>query len=309
MKLLILTYHYVGAETGKGIGIHPVSSKNFVEQLETIGKRYKFISEGDLVEALANGGTFPNDSCMLTFDDGLKCQFDNAVPILAERGIPAVFFIPTLHLENRKVYMTHRVHLLLEIADLRDLLANIEEQNYLISGQNLVLTKDDMEYIKNWYIYDNLEIGKIKFIINHRISVSIADKIIDRLFQKYYPGQEEEICNKYFMFERHIESLLHNPIFSIGLHSHSHLDMARATLEIISSDIRKNHESLRRFSSNIRGMSYPYGIVPESQVFEGVKDVASDLGIKYGVTTKKGINIDFDRFLLKRMNPNDVKSV
>ena len=29
----------------------------------------------------------------LTFDDGLRCQFENAVPILAGYGIPATFFL------------------------------------------------------------------------------------------------------------------------------------------------------------------------------------------------------------------------
>ncbi len=43
---------------------------------------------------------FKNDMCvLLTFDDGLKSQYENALEILEKYNIKAIFFIPTKIIE------------------------------------------------------------------------------------------------------------------------------------------------------------------------------------------------------------------
>ena len=40
---------------------------------------------------------------LITFDDGYRDNFDLAVPILRERGIPATFFLPTAFLDSPRL--------------------------------------------------------------------------------------------------------------------------------------------------------------------------------------------------------------
>lgn len=78
-------YHHVFADERKG----------FEEQLKYLGNFGEFISLDDAVYLLESPHWVDGRYFCITFDDGIRCCYDHATPILAERGIPATFFIVT----------------------------------------------------------------------------------------------------------------------------------------------------------------------------------------------------------------------
>lgn len=65
----------------------------FARQLDYIEKIGSFISLGDAMDRLQGGDDIGGRYFCLTFDDGYKSAFTNAYSELAERGIPATFFV------------------------------------------------------------------------------------------------------------------------------------------------------------------------------------------------------------------------
>jgi hypothetical protein len=68
---------------------------SFEHQLRWLRNFGDFATVDDGVAALAGARRHGGRYFCVTFDDGFKCCLTNAVPILAERGIPATFFLAT----------------------------------------------------------------------------------------------------------------------------------------------------------------------------------------------------------------------
>ena len=72
--------------------------KAFQRQLKLLRHYGDFISVDDAVAALQSPGGIGGRYFCLTFDDGFKNWFTNAVPILTESDVPAAFFLPTKYI-------------------------------------------------------------------------------------------------------------------------------------------------------------------------------------------------------------------
>src|SRR5688500_647970 len=72
-----------------------ISTAMFEGHLDLIGRRFRFVSIDEIGEAVRNGVPFEEPVAAVTFDDGYQDVFDNAVPILKRKGIPAASFMVT----------------------------------------------------------------------------------------------------------------------------------------------------------------------------------------------------------------------
>ena len=73
-----------------------VSRKNFEQQMNFLHSgKYHVISLVELSELLSSQTAIPPKTVVLTFDDGLRSQLHNALPILEKYDFPATFFIST----------------------------------------------------------------------------------------------------------------------------------------------------------------------------------------------------------------------
>ncbi len=67
----------------------------FARQMDYLKNFGDFISLDQAIFLLDEGKPIDGRYFCITFDDGIKCCYDGAVPILVERDIPAAFFIVT----------------------------------------------------------------------------------------------------------------------------------------------------------------------------------------------------------------------
>ncbi len=65
----------------------------FIRQLDYMRSLGDFVTASQAVEILDSGARIPGRYFCITFDDGRKDAFENAVPILAEYEIPSIFFV------------------------------------------------------------------------------------------------------------------------------------------------------------------------------------------------------------------------
>jgi peptidoglycan/xylan/chitin deacetylase (PgdA/CDA1 family) len=98
-RVPILMYHYLSVPPPDADRIRidlSVSPAMFEQQLAYLKENgYTTISLGDLYDALAGGRGLPAKPVILTFDDGYRDAYENALPLLKKYGMRGTFFIVT----------------------------------------------------------------------------------------------------------------------------------------------------------------------------------------------------------------------
>ena len=100
MGYLVFNFHYVGMPAMPHPGIHGLDTEGFVSGLRDLAARYTMVSLDQIEAAVQGGETLPANACLITFDDGLKCQYEVALPILDELKIPAAAVLAGLSLSE-----------------------------------------------------------------------------------------------------------------------------------------------------------------------------------------------------------------
>jgi len=102
----IVMYHSVIEEPDQhadslGGIIH--SQSQFRAQMELLARNYHPIHLDEVVKKLSVGEALPKRSVVITFDDGYTDNYEVAMPILDNVGIPATFYLTVDCVENRKL--------------------------------------------------------------------------------------------------------------------------------------------------------------------------------------------------------------
>ena len=85
----------------------------FERDLESLCQHFTPVAYGDL-QSGPNRGRSRRPAAVVTFDDGLRECYHVVRPLLLKRGIPAIFFVTTDFLDNRRLFYKHKVSLCIE---------------------------------------------------------------------------------------------------------------------------------------------------------------------------------------------------
>jgi peptidoglycan/xylan/chitin deacetylase (PgdA/CDA1 family) len=87
-----------------------VEARAFERQLLFLRRERRPVSLGELVSALRSGR--PADGMVaLCFDDGLRNNLTQAVPLLRRHGVPATLFVATYHCDDRRLLWFNKAKL------------------------------------------------------------------------------------------------------------------------------------------------------------------------------------------------------
>ncbi len=85
------------------------SRRSFAVLLQgLVGAGYQPTSLRSVEDAMAGRAPRPDGCLVLTFDDGLSSQFENALPVLKQFDVPGVFFVMPAFADGVHRYMTAR---------------------------------------------------------------------------------------------------------------------------------------------------------------------------------------------------------
>ena len=298
MNLLIVNYHYFGDQKFNS-GIYPTSAAVFVKQLETIAlNNYTFISQLELIEIL-NANVYPDGNyCLITFDDGLKQQFD-AFMLLKGKGIPAVFYVPTKPIAEECVLDVHKLHWIrTKVDDLKML--ELLKQHKIDTN----LTENERQGAKAQYKYDEFAAANLKYLLNFKLSNEIKSYFLNSVFVQEF-GSESKFSKEFYFDESELLQL--SDAGCLGSHGYSHSPLLQ--MEEPVEDILKSKDHLYKICGVPPcSFSYPYG--SSSAVDANIAEMTKNAGFKFGLTMWRGINDNLDmqnnRYLLKRIDTNDL---
>ncbi|MDX2248434.1 MAG: polysaccharide deacetylase family protein [Bacteroidia bacterium] len=297
-----INYHYVRdhfqAPYPAIFGQTPAELATQVKELMTIARP---AGQKELLEIIHTGKMPRTNTFFITFDDGLKEQYHQALPVLESLGVPALFFVNSLPLAESVVMTVHKIHILRSqinpvtlSRDLFEILAEI--------GINLN-PEEDLRKARTAYRYDTPEQASIKYLLNYFLDSTVKDRVVNLLFDRFFPGEEATISEELYMGEKELKSLAEKGF--LACHSHAHHALGKLSKNEQEKDIALNKQWIESATGvEMKGFSYPYG---SQEACENVGEVLKRNGFTFAFTMERAINHEIgDPFYLSRFDTNDV---
>jgi peptidoglycan/xylan/chitin deacetylase (PgdA/CDA1 family) len=292
MVLLAVGYHYVAAEPpAEPRAIFPVTVDGLAAQLELLGRSFEFVSRDELLAAVAGEASLPERACAVTFDDGLRCQLDLALPVLERLGVPAIFFVAGKPLAEERVLYVHKVHALRERVADAELLALV--------GAPDVSAKVAQEH----YRYDEPDAARLKYLLNMALPLDEREAVVGAAFSEVFPD-EASFARELYMSSEDVARLEHDHR-AVGAHSYAHEPLARLDDASLDADLDAVASLLADVTgARPRSLSYPHGT--PSTVDSRVAGRAAVAGFEVGFTMERALNATLEEpLLLGRLDAND----
>jgi peptidoglycan/xylan/chitin deacetylase (PgdA/CDA1 family) len=301
-KALIINYHYCRAPKAeqKSRGITP---DTFDRQMGSIAERFTPVHVDNF--PLTRQDTADGAGCLVTFDDGTRDVFDNALPLIAQHRMAAVVFCCSQpYLENR-VLNVQKTHLLQEswgwdgfrvrfMAALEEDPEGAERED--TSGLGLDLM----------YRYDAASTAAFKRLVNVELPYRVVNRLLDRLFEAEYGSQRDAVRHLYMSLDD-VRRCADDGI-GIGVHTHSHCMLSRLSPEEQEQEIGLPLELFRdTLGVPVHFLSYPYGI--RGAWNDTTKTIARTRGLRGAFTLGRSVYDaahDIDPFEMPRFDVNDV---
>lgn len=291
MALLAVGYHYVAEDApSEPRAIFPATTDGLTAQLELLGRTHEFVSRDRLLEAVRAEATLPERACVVTFDDGLHCQLELAVPVLERLGVPAIFFVAGKPLAEGRALTVHKIHALRERLDDAELLDRLH-----VSADAIL-----PDVAEAHYRYDTPEAARVKYLLNMALPPGDRDRAVAGVFAEEFPD-EAAFCRELYMSRDEVATLRG----SVGAHSYGHEPLTLLSDEELDRDLDRLTNLLQEVVGEpIRTFSYPHG-TPGAVDVRVARGLAAH-GYLAAFTMERALNATLDEpLLLGRLDAND----
>lgn len=282
----IVMYHYVRElrET-----THPkirgLNVSDFKEQLAYMQRFYQFITVKDLLDGIYRNTELPENSALLTFDDGYSDHFENVFPILDDLGIHAAFFPPVSAVVEGKVLDVNKIQFILaSVASPWQLVEEVYEQLDKLRSQGESISPNDELFDKLALrgAFDPPEIIFLKRLLQRELPMSTRSAILAHLFAKHVTEDELAFARDLYMNSDQLSMLVRSGMV-VGSHGDKHLWMNTLSSDEQRAELESSIRLLKRIGSPEETwlMCYPYGAHDDSLI-----NLLLELGFKAGLTTE-----------------------
>ena len=308
-KAVVLMYHRIAEPPTDPWGL-AVSPAHFEQQLQVLCRNYKVIGTDELIEQHARR-TLSGRTVCITFDDGYRDNYLSAKPLLEKYGCRASFFLPTHFIglnqpfwwdELERIFL--RTDRLPEIFDL-----TLHGQPFHVEiGEEALLTPELRQKHQTWSAYNEpptrrCELYYTIWKLIRPLPLPDADALTGRI--RDWAGAEQPVKETELpVTVEQMQGLEAQPLFTIGLHTATHPDLASHPRNIQQQELS---DSIRYFQNSIgrpvRTLAYPYGRYNDDTL-----SLAQELYLSAAFTTfdepvtKKSDRYQMGRFQVQNWN-------
>ncbi|MBU0717662.1 MAG: polysaccharide deacetylase family protein [Planctomycetes bacterium] len=298
-------YHYVhDREPTASHGVGGLAVGEFRRQLDQLCDVMEPIDWPTIYAWMQGRRTIPDRCFMLTFDDGLADHVNTVLPILEERELRGVFFVPGEVLATEHLLAANAIHVLLSTLDADrlwdELLRSLADCPDGIDWAGRL----DRKAAERLYHYEDPKRAHLKYLLTMELPVDLRSEILRALFERHVGSMTRWSRSWYLKWADLIRmaSLGH----TIGGHGYAHEPYRQLSPEQQTADVGQAAAVLRDgLGTDIRPFSYPYGSFDDHVI-----GVCRDAGFAQGFTTERGwITRSCDPFRLPRVDTIDVDAV
>lgn len=310
-ELKIVMYHYVREiSNSQYSGIKGLERNLFIEQINYMLANYNIIKIEDVIESIDNQRPLPENSILLTFDDGYADHYEVVYPILMKYNIKGTFFVPAKTIKESVVLDVNKIHYILALTkDIKDLVKELKTQIGIYSKDYCLEPFDD--YYTRLAIPNRWDDGDtifVKRILQRELPIIVRSKMLNNIFEKIVGVNESEFSKELYMNTDQMKEMLSDGQH-IGSHAYNHYWLGYETYDEQYSELSKSLEFLKSIgvSSDKWTIGYPQGSYNDNTLTI-LKQLNCRLGICTRVDTVKGQLKECDRYILPRIDTNDVTS-
>jgi peptidoglycan/xylan/chitin deacetylase (PgdA/CDA1 family) len=287
--LTIVMYHYVR----DGARVHARTVAELEAQLDHAARGYEVVGCAEVER-----GDWPDDACLLTFDDGLREHLEVVAPALEARGLRGVFCPPGRPVLERRVLDVQKTQFLLAASD-----------DHAALGERvleLAHVEDEAAFrARNTppHRFDPPETVFVKRALQDGLPEPERTAILDRLFAERVTDDERAFADDLYLTLEECRELARRGHDVIG-HGYEHRRLGLL-------DERAQREELERtraFVADAGGrwaLCYPYGSRNETTL-----RLLGEAGCRLGLTTEPRRATPGDALLeLPRIDTNDLELV
>ncbi len=270
---LYLPYHHLVSNESVAHITHLYPYKNesqFKKDLDYLLKNFSPIRVPELLTCIKENRTFPKNSFLITFDDGLSEIYDVVAPLLEKKGVPAIFFINNAYIDNKRLFYRFKISLLID---------------------EFLKNKDSNSTIQIYATALNSNSRRVENIIERLKDIKQSEEAILDQIAGYIGFSFEDYLQtaKPFLTSSQIKTLLDKG-FHIGGHSVSHPYYPSLSLE---NQIQETIESIQllieRFDAKNKLFAFPHSDKEISQSFFDRLNF-DDVEIFFGIQNQKKEN-------------------
>jgi peptidoglycan/xylan/chitin deacetylase (PgdA/CDA1 family) len=280
-KIFILIFHRV-LDNPDFMRPDEIDKTQFSWQMHLLRKYFNVLPINDALQQLKTG-TLPARAVCITFDDGYADNYTNALPILQENQLPALFFIASGFLNGGIMWNDTVIETLRNYPHAQLDLTEIGLQQYDVSTPQ----KKQQTAVKI--------IQGIKYLTdNERLTAS-----------NYIAKYAQNLPTDLMMTDRQLQTL-HQSGMHIGGHTVSHPILAKLSMENAKQEISDN----KHYLENLLGVpmqifAYPNG-KPDQDYLPEQAALVRQIGYQAAVSTQWDVaNQNSNLWQLPRFTPWD----
>jgi peptidoglycan/xylan/chitin deacetylase (PgdA/CDA1 family) len=309
-RVMIVMYHYVRRIAGSSFpAIKGRETSEFVEQVAYLQKHHCIIDLRTLIAALADGaGDLPDNAVVLTFDDGYRDHFSDALPVLYRAGATGTFFVPECAVSHRRMLDVNKVHFVLCAAAAPYLLVSeIDRQVGDARGAGTAGLLEPADYHREFRVanrFDTADVIYVKRMLQHALPLPLRTQILDGLFRRWVSEDEADFADRLYMSEAELKEMRAAGML-VGAHGANHLWMDRSDIPTQRREIELSAALLQRLGVPAGDWTfcYPYGAYNADTLA-----LVREQGFRAGVTTTVDLVqvTGCNPLLMPRLDTNDL---
>ena len=287
MTLTVVMYHYVR----DGARVHARTTDELDAQLEHVARNHTVV---DLETVRSRD--WPDDACLLTFDDGLVEHLELVAPALAARGMTGVFCPPGASTLERRVLDVQKSQFVLAASD----------DHQALSRRILDLAFDDEESelsVSREHRYDPPETVLVKRLLQDLLPEESRRRVLDALFAELVSDDEWTFADDLYLDLDGVRELVRMGMDVAG-HGWEHRRLALLDEDEQRAEIDGSLQLLEAAGvpTSEWTMCFAYGSRDETSL-----RLLRERGCAVGLTTEPRIATSGDDLLqLPRLDTNDI---
>ena len=287
MPLTIVMYHYVRDDAP----VHARAVAELEAQLDLVAKCYEVLKAGDVAAR-----SWPENGCLLTYDDGLREHLQTVAPALEARGLTGCFCVPAQPVLERRV---------LDVQKTQWLLATVRDHGPL--GDELVelagVEHEGAFRAANTppHRYDPPQTVFVKRALQDGLPDAMRRTVLDRLFRDHVTDDERAFADELYLTLDECRELVGRGHDVIG-HGYEHRRLGLLDEPAQRAEIERS----RAFVADLGGtwaLCYAYGSRNETTL-----RLLEASGCALALTTEPRRATEADPLLeLPRIDTNDLE--